>query len=77
MTMVANRIRLKSDRGAALIEYALLTALIVLGTIAAIQVLSDNSEDYLRDTGETIGTPRERNSDVDPDVPNPPAWLNN
>jgi Flp pilus assembly pilin Flp len=71
------RAHLNDERGASMVEYALLVALIVVGTIASIQFLSDTSADYLEETGEDIGTPRERISDIDTDVPDPPGWLNN
>jgi Flp pilus assembly pilin Flp len=63
------------QRGATLVEYALLVSLMIGGTLIAIQSLTSNSGDYLSSTGSNIGEPREHIADMDPDLPDPPAWL--
>jgi pilus assembly protein Flp/PilA len=45
----------KSERGAALVEYALLVALIAVVCIAAIQVLGDNADSTFSNVGSEIG----------------------
>ena len=65
----------REQRGATLVEYALIFALVIGATLIAIQGLTDSSGDYLSTTGDDIGTPRERIADMDPDLPDPPAWL--
>lgn len=63
------------ERGATLVEYALLTALVVGATLVAVQSLTTNSGEYLSSTGSNIGEPREHIVDMNPDLPDPPAWL--
>lgn len=46
------------QRGAALSEYALMFALLVFVTMAAVAVLEDNSGDVIIATGDQIGDPR-------------------
>ncbi len=65
----------RSERGATLVEYALVMALLVGGTLVAVQSLTETSGDYLSSTGDNIGEPREHIADMDPDLPDPPAWL--
>ncbi len=65
----------RRDRGATAVEYALILALVVGATLAAIAGLSETSGDYLSTTGDSIGEPRERIADMDDDLPDPPAWL--
>lgn len=65
----------RHQRGATFAEYALLFSLIVGGTLAAVQALTTTSGDYLSSTGDDIGEPRERIANMDPDLPDPPAWL--
>jgi Flp pilus assembly pilin Flp len=65
----------RGERGATAVEYALVMALVVVATLAAIAGLTDSSGDYLSTTGEDIGEPRERIVDMDDDLPDPPAWL--
>ena len=65
----------KTERGATLVEYALVVALVVGVTIFAIDDLTSNSGTYLSNTGGDIGEPRERIANIDPDLPDPPAWL--
>lgn len=65
----------REERGATLVEYALIFSLIVGGTLVAIQNLTTTSGDYLSSTGSNIGEPREHIADMDPDLPDPPAWL--
>ncbi len=64
-----------AQRGATLVEYALLASLIIGATLFAIESLTDTSGTYLSSTGDDIGEPRERIADMDPDLPDPPAWL--
>ena len=45
----------KSERGAALVEYALLVALIAVVCIAAIQVLGGNADSTFSNVGSKIG----------------------
>jgi pilus assembly protein Flp/PilA len=45
----------KSERGAALVEYALLVALIAVVCIAAIQVLGQNADSTFSNVGSKIG----------------------
>ncbi len=63
------------ERGASLVEYALVLTLIVGASILAIGGLTDQSGAYLSTTGNDIGEPRERIADMDADLPDPPAWL--
>lgn len=63
------------ERGATATEYALLIALLVGATLIAIDGLTETSGSYLSTTGDDIGEPRERIADIDPDLPDPPAWL--
>lgn len=63
------------ERGATLVEYAMLFSLIIGTTLLAIQTLTDSSGDYLSTTGDDIGQPRDRIADMDPDLPDPPAWI--
>ena len=46
----------QSERGAALVEYALLVALIAVVCIAAIQVLGNNARDTFSEVGSKIGS---------------------
>jgi Flp pilus assembly pilin Flp len=64
-----------SERGATLVEYALILALVVGATTVAIVNLTDTSGQYLSSTGADIGQPRDRIVDMDDDLPDPPAWL--
>ncbi len=63
------------ERGATAVEYAMILALVVGATLAAITGLTDSSGGYLSTTGDDIGEPRERIADMDADLPDPPAWL--
>lgn len=63
------------QRGATFAEYALLFSLVVGATLVAVQALTTTSGDYLSSTGDDIGEPRERIANMDPDLPDPPAWL--
>ncbi|MGH1493253.1 MAG: Flp family type IVb pilin [Acidimicrobiales bacterium] len=65
----------REERGATLVEYALIFSLIVGGTLVAIQNLTTSSGDYLSQTGDNIAEPRDHIADMDPDLPDPPAWL--
>jgi Flp pilus assembly pilin Flp len=67
--------RRRTDRGATATEYALVMALVVLISLSATAFLEDEAGDQLSQTGQDIGTPRERVADMDPDLPDPPAWL--
>ena len=44
-----------SERGASLVEYALLVALIAVVCIAAIQILGDNAKSTFSEVGSKIG----------------------
>lgn len=65
----------RNERGATLVEYALLFALLIGATLVGIDGLTTTSGSYLSSTGDDIGTPRERIADMDPDLPDPPGWL--
>ncbi len=65
----------RAERGATAAEYALVLAVVVGATLAAITGLTDTSGQYLSSTGDDIGEPRERIADMDSDLPDPPAWL--
>ncbi|MEM9563844.1 MAG: hypothetical protein AAGA93_14580 [Actinomycetota bacterium] len=65
----------RGERGATAVEYAMILALVVGATLAAITGLTDSSGEYLSTTGDDIGEPRERIADMDADLPDPPAWL--
>ena len=45
------------ERGASLVEYALLVALIAVVCIAAISVLGGNARDKFNSVGSSLGTP--------------------
>ena len=45
----------RTERGAALVEYALLVALIAVVCIAAIQILGDNAKETFSEVGSKIG----------------------
>jgi hypothetical protein len=53
----------------------MLASLVVVVSIGAISFLEDESGSYLVETGSDVGTPRELAADIDPDLPDPPAWL--
>ncbi len=65
----------RKERGASLAEYGLIFALVVIASLFAIDNLTTESGDYLSTTATDIGEPRERISDMDPDLPDPPAWI--
>lgn len=65
------------ERGATLVEYALVFSLIVVGSLFAIEALTDTSGSYLSSTGNDIGTPREHIEDMSDDLPDPPVWITN
>lgn len=50
------RLGIKDDRGASLVEYALLVALIAVVCIVAIQFLGSNASDKLSRTGSAVGS---------------------
>ena len=64
-----------SERGATLVEYGVVFALIVVASLLAIESITTGSGDYLSTTATDIGEPREHISDMDPDLPDPPAWV--
>ena len=45
----------KTDRGASLVEYALLVALIAVVCIAAVQLLGNTASDTFSEVGNSIG----------------------
>jgi pilus assembly protein Flp/PilA len=47
----------RDERGASLVEYALLVALIAVVCIAAISVLGGNARDKFNSVGSSLGTP--------------------
>jgi pilus assembly protein Flp/PilA len=49
------RARVNGDRGAALVEYALLVALIAVVCIAAIKILGEKSNSAFTSVGQSIG----------------------
>lgn len=63
------------DRGATLVEYALLASLFLAASLGAFTLLTRESGEYLTETGSSISEPRERIADMDPDLPDPPAWV--
>ena len=65
----------KKQRGATLVEYALVTALFLTASLGAFTYLTRESGEYLVDTGSQIGEPRDRISDIDHNLPAPPAWV--
>lgn len=50
------RLGVKDDRGASLVEYALLVALIAVVCIVAIQFLGSNASNKLSRTGSAVGS---------------------
>lgn len=50
------RLGVKDDRGASLVEYALLVALIAVVCIVAIQYLGTNASQKLSRTGSAVGS---------------------
>ena len=67
----------RRERGATLAEYALVFSLIVIGSLFAIEALTDTSSSYLSSTGDDIGSPREHIEDMSDDLPDPPVWITN
>lgn len=63
------------ERGATLVEYAIVLALVLGATVVAIDNMTDTAGDYLSTTGDDIGEPRERIANMSADLPDPPAWL--
>lgn len=49
--------RARGTRGAALVEYALVLALVLVGSLGAVSALEDDAGDRLDDRGTTIGAP--------------------
>ena len=73
---MSRRSILRAERGASAVEYAVVLALVAGATIVAINNLTDTSGSYLSSTGDDIGEPREMISNMEPDLPDPPAWTN-
>ena len=67
----------RRERGATLVEYALIFALIVVSSLFAIDALTDSSGSYLSSTGNDIGQPRDHIEDMSNDLPDPPVWITN
>ena len=65
------------ERGATLVEYALVFSLIVVGSLLAIDALTTTSGSYLSSTGNDIGEPRDHIEDMSDDLPDPPVWITN
>ena len=51
------RSRLRGERGATFVEYALIISLVVVASLAALQSLGGNATARYRDRGQTIGEP--------------------
>ena len=64
-----------SMRGSTVVEYALLIAVFVGASLLAVGGLTGTSGSYLSSTGQDIGEPRVRTGDMNPDLPDPPAWI--
>lgn len=67
----------REERGATLVEYSIVFALIVVSSLFAIDALTDSSGSYLSSTGDDIGAPREHIEDMSNDLPDPPVWITN
>jgi Flp pilus assembly pilin Flp len=65
----------KAERGATLVEYGVVFALIVVASLFAIDALTTTSGSYLSSTGTDIGAPREHIENMSDDLPDPPAWV--
>ncbi len=63
------------ERGASLVEYALVFALLVVSSLLAIDSLTTRSGSYLSSTGDGIGEPREHIENMSNDLPDPPVWV--
>jgi Flp pilus assembly pilin Flp len=66
--MTESRRHLQGDRGAALVEYALLLALLVLVLAGAVSALQDSEAQHLESSGQRVGMP-----DLDVSPPPPPT----
>lgn len=68
-------LRAKAERGATLTGYALMVATMLTVSLAGIEILNDNSEDFLVESGSQIGQPRlYRDDAVTSVLPAPPGW---
>ncbi len=68
--------RRRRERGATLVGYALMMALIVVSALTVLQSFEDNSSEYLNDTGSEIGRPMEgRDSLMNRPMDPAPAWV--
>lgn len=67
----------RNERGATLVEYAIILALLVMVSLVAIEQLGNDAGVYLQETGDGIGEPRENVENLDHDLPDPPDWTNN
>ena len=67
----------RRQRGATLVEYALVFSLIVVASLFAIDALTTSSGSYLSSTGNDIGQPRDHIEDMSDDLPDPPVWITN
>ncbi len=54
-----------AERGASLVEYALVLSLFIVGALGVIRSLTDNSEQLLEDSGEGIADHRPFDEDLD------------
>jgi Flp pilus assembly pilin Flp len=54
------------ERGATLVEYALIVALVVVASLGAIEVLSDRTGDEVESRGDRIGQPALEGSELPP-----------
>ncbi len=61
----------RCQRGATLVEYALLVALVLGSTLVAIDTLTAESADYLSETSDNVGSPRPHYTDLTPHYPDP------
>lgn len=65
----------RSERGATLTEYSLIVAVFLTVSLAGIETLNNNSEEFLGQTGSQVGAPRQYadQAAAAPLAP-PPAW---
>lgn len=68
-----DRRRFRHSRGATLVEYALILALVVVPSVGAIRKLNSNSRDYYSNASDDIGDLPQTGIDTSPDSSAPPA----
>lgn len=62
------------ERGASLVTYALVLALVTVASLGAVDALVDSSSSLLEDSGDNIGEPRSYRNDAVLEVTAAPAW---